>query len=223
VKSIACVVLGLALAAPAAAQSPTPRPPQRPAAPPAPALAIRGFAMATEQSFAAIDTFDATLGKTYGPFFGGGVQLLIHDRFFVEASLSRFQQDGERAYLSGGQAFKLGIPLTATITPFELTGGYRFRLKRHPKVRPYLAAGVGSYSYKETSQFSEAGEDVDTRHVGFAANGGAEFRLQRWVGLAVDVHYTHVPGILGTGGVSQQAGESDLGGVAGRVRFVVGR
>jgi hypothetical protein len=32
-----------------------------------------------------------------------------------------------------------------------------------------------------------------------------------------------VPGILGTGGVSQQAGESDLGGVAARVKLVVGR
>jgi hypothetical protein len=219
VKSIACLILGLALAAPAAAQRPAPRP----AAQPAPAVSIRPFVIATELSFAAIDTFDATFGKTYGPFFGGGVQVVIHDSVFVEASASRFQQTGERAYLSGGQAFKLGIPLTATITPLEVTGGYRFRLRRLPKVRPYLAAGVGSYSYQETSQFSEAGEDVDARHAGFVANGGAEFRLQRWVGLAVDVQYTHVPGILGTGGVSQQAGESDLGGVAARLKLVVGR
>jgi hypothetical protein len=219
VKSIAGLILGLALAAPAAAQRPAPRP----AAEPAPALSIRPFVMATELSFAAIDTFDATFGKTYGPFFGGGVQVVIHDSFFVEASASRFRQTGERAYLSGGKAFKLGIPLTATITPFELTGGYRLRLKQVPKVRPYLAAGLGSYSYQETSQFSEAGEDVDARHVGLVVNGGAEFRLQRWVGLAVDVQYTHVPGILGTGGVSQQAGESDLGGVAARLKLVVGR
>ncbi len=41
--------------------------------------------MATEQSFAAVDTFDATFGKSYGPFFGGGVQVVIHDRFFVGA------------------------------------------------------------------------------------------------------------------------------------------
>jgi outer membrane protein W len=219
VKSIACVMLGLALAAPAAAQRPAPRP----VAPPAPALSIRGFVVATEQSFAAIDTFDATLGKTYGPFFGGGVQVVIHDSFFVEASVSRFRQTGERAYLSGGKAFQLGIPLTATVTPLEVTGGYRFRLRRYPNLRPYLAVGVGSYSYQETSQFSEAGEDVDARHAGVVANGGAEFRLQRWVGLAVDVQYTHVPGILGAGGVSQQAGESDLGGVAARVKLVVGR
>ena len=218
-KSIACVVLGLALAAPAAAQRPAPRP----VAQPAPALSIRPFVFATEQSFAAIDTFDAGFGKTYGPFFGGGVQVVAHDSFFVEASVSRFRQTGERAYLSGGKAFKLGIPLTATITPLEVTGGYRFRLRRYPKLRPYIAVGVGSYSYEETSQFSEAGEDVDARHAGVVANGGAEFRLQRWVGLAVDVQYTHVPGILGAGGVSQQAGESDLGGVAARVKLVVGR
>jgi len=54
-------------------------------------------------------------------------------------------------------------------------------------------------------------------------NGGAAFRLHRWVGLAVDLQYSHVPGILGNGGVSQQAGESNLGGVAARFKLVVSR
>jgi hypothetical protein len=54
-------------------------------------------------------------------------------------------------------------------------------------------------------------------------NGGAEFRLHRWIGVGVDAEYTHVPGILGQGGISQQAGESDLGGVAARVKLIVGR
>jgi outer membrane protein W len=204
------LTLVLAAAAPAAAQD-------------APALSIRPFVMATEQSFAAIDTFDATFGKTYFPFFGGGVQVVVNDRFFVEAGASRFRQTGERAYLSGGKAFKLGIPLTATITPLEITAGYRFRLPPLPRVRPYAAAGFGSYAYQETSSFAQAGEDVDTRHSGFVVNGGAEFRLHTWVGLAVDVQYSHVPGILGNGGVSQQAGEGDLGGVAARFKLVVGR
>jgi opacity protein-like surface antigen len=210
VRRIVFLVAGLACAAPALAQDP-------------PALSIRPFVMATEQSFAAIDTFDASFGKTYFPFFGGGVQVVIDDRFVAEVSASRFRQTGERAFLSGGKPFKLGIPLTATITPFEITGGYRFRLRQFPRVRPYAGAGVGSYAYRETSSFSEAGEDVDTRHSGYVVNGGAEFRLQRWVGLAVDVQYSHVPGILGAGGISQQAGESDLGGVAARVKLVVGR
>lgn len=203
------LMVGLAIAAPAAAQGP-------------PALSIRPFVMATEQSFAARDTFDATFGRITMPFFGGGVQIVVNDGFFAEITASRFRQTGERAFLSGGKAFKLGIPLTATITPLEISGGYRFTLGQFPRVRPYAAGGYGNYSYQETSSFADAGEDVDTSHGGYVVNGGAEFRLHRWVGLAVDVQYSHVPGILGTGGVSQQAGESDLGGVAARFKLVVG-
>lgn len=208
--SLGLSLVCLCLAAPAAAQDP-------------PALSIRPFVMATEQSFAAIDTFDATFGKSYFPFFGGGVQVVINDRFFVEASASRFRQTGERAYLSGGKAFKLGIPLTATITPLEISAGYRFNLRPLPRVRPYAAVGYGSYAYQETSDFALPGEDVDTKHGGYLVNGGAEVRLHTWVGLAIDVQYNQVPGILGNGGVSQQAGESDLGGVAARFKLVIGR
>jgi outer membrane protein W len=204
------LVAALAVASPAAAQDP-------------PAVSIRPFVMATEQSFTAIDTFDATFGKTFAPFVGGGVQVVVHDGVFVELVASRFRQTGQRAYLSGGRAFGLGIPLTATITPVEVSAGYRFTLRALPRVRPYAAAGVGSYGYKETSEFSEPGEDVDTRHTGFVVNGGVEFRAHTWVGVGIDVQYSQVKGILGNGGVSQQAGESDLGGVAARLKLVIGR
>ena len=207
---IVFLLLGLTLAAPAAAQD-------------EPSLSIRPFFLVTDQSFAAVDTFDAAFGKTYFPFFGGGGQVVFKGTYFVEITASRFQENGERSYFSGGKAFKLGIPLTATITPIEVTGGYRFRLPTLPRVRPYVAAGFGSYGYQETSSFADAGDNVDTRHAGFVVNGGAEFRLHRWVGVAVDVQYTHIPGILGTGGVSQQTGESDLGGVAARFKAIVGR
>jgi outer membrane protein W len=148
---------------------------------------------------------------------------VFNDGPFVEATASRFREEGHRAFFSNGRAFQLGIPLTATITPFEISAGYRFHLKQSPRVLPYVAAGAGSYAYQETSSFSDPADDVDTRHVGFLANAGAEFRLSRWVGLAVDVQYTHVTGIIGTAGVSEQAGESDLGGIAGRFKLVVGR
>jgi hypothetical protein len=210
VTRIVFLLLGLTLAAPAAAQD-------------EPSLSIRPFFLVTDQSFAAVDTFDAAFGKTYFPFFGGGGQVVFKGTYFVEITASRFQENGERSYFSGGKAFKLGIPLTATITPIEVTGGYRFRLPTLPRVRPYVAAGFGSYGYQETSSFADAGDNVDTRHAGFVVNGGAEFRLHRWVGVAVDVQYTHIPGILGTGGVSQQTGESDLGGVAARFKAIVGR
>jgi opacity protein-like surface antigen len=196
------------LAAPASAQ-------------PAPSLAIRPFALFSEQSFAAKDTFEATFGQRYQPFFGGGVDVVFHDRLYVTLAASRFKKDGQRAFRSGGVNYELGIPLTATITPIELTGGYRFHLGRN--IRPYVGAGVGSWSYKETSGFANAGDDVDTRHVGFVADAGAEFHVAKWIRLGADAEYTHVPGILGQGGISQPAGEDDLGGVAARLRVIVGR
>jgi len=61
------------------------------------------------------------------------------------------------------------------------------------------------------------------RHSGFVVTGGAEFRMARWLGITGDVHYTHVAGILGSGGISKDLGENDFGGVAGRIRVVFGR
>ena len=200
----------LASAAPVAAQDP-------------PAISIRPFALATGEAFAATDTFNAVFGKKFFPLVGGGVQVVVHDRFFVELSASRLSQTGQRAFINLGKTFQLGIPLTATVQPFEVTGGYRFRLKKTTRVRPYVAAGFGSYGYTETSPFANPGDDVSVRHIGTLVNGGFEVRVHRWVGIAGDVQYTHVPGILGTAGVSQQAKEDDLGGVAVRVKVVIGR
>ena len=95
----------------------------------------------------------------------------------------------------------------------------------HPNQRfvPYVGAGVGTYAYKESSPSSDPDENVETRHHGFIVGGGVEFRLHRWIRLGVDEQYTHIPGILGLAGVSKSAAENDLGGVALRVKLVVGR
>ena len=199
----------LALASPAAAQDP-------------PALSIRPFVMGAQQTFTASETFDAVFETTRGPFFGGGVQVVIADRIVIEAGASRFKQDGERVFrTNAGSIFRLGIPLTATIVPFELTGGYRFPVSE--RVRPYVAAGFGSYSYKETSEFADDPENLDVRKSGFVVNGGAEIRLHRWMAVAADVQYSRIKGILGDGGISEQVGEDDLGGVSLRFKFIVGR
>jgi opacity protein-like surface antigen len=208
VKTTVLLLCGLVLAVPAAAQDPPP-------------LSIRPFVVGTVQSFAAKETFKAAFDTAAAPFFGGGVQVVLWDRFVAEVGASRFRKTGQRAFLSGGQTFKLGIPLTATITPVEVTGGYRFPMWQH--ARPYVAAGIGSFGYKETASFADAGDDVDVRKTGFVANGGFEFRVHRWVGVSVDAQYSHVTGILGTAGISQQAGEKDLGGVAARFKLIVGR
>ncbi len=176
-----------------------------------------------EEAFAAVETFKAVFGRSYEPFFGGGLQVVFHGRYYVEVNASRFKKTGQRVFRNNGQNFSLGIPLTATITPIEIVGGYRFKPRQMPRVRPFLAAGVTVYSYKETSDFVDASDNIDTRHAGFAGTGGVEFRLGRWIGLSGDATYTHVTGILGQSGVSKEVGEKDLGGVGARVRLIIGR
>jgi opacity protein-like surface antigen len=209
VKHTVLLLSFLALASPAAAQDP-------------PSLSFRPFVMGAQQNFTASDTFDAVFETTRGPFFGGGVQVVFFDQFVVELGASRFRQTGERVFRTAtGSVFRLGIPVTATITPFEVTGGYRFPIWE--RVRPYVAAGVGSFAYKETSDFAEGSENLVTRETGLVVNGGAEVRLHRWIGVAADVEYSRVNGILGEGGISQQVGEDDLGGVSVRFKLIVGR
>ena len=212
-RIVTMCALALSLAATAAAQPPDETP----------SLSIRPLVFGSEQAFAAANTFDAVFGESRQPFFGGGIQVVLDGRIFVEADASRFKKTGERAFRSGGQNFRLGLPLTAEIRPLEITAGYRFHFAGMPRVIPYAAGGFGSYGYTETSPSSDPSENVDVRHSGVVLYGGAEFRLHRWIGVAAEVQYTHIPGILGSGGISLAAGEDDLGGVVGRVKFVVGR
>jgi opacity protein-like surface antigen len=186
-----------------------------------PAISFKPFFLATTEWLAANQTFDAVLGQSREPFWGGGVQVALRNGIYVEISASRFRKTGQRAFVFNGQTFPLGIPLTATITPLELTGGYRFRL--WPMVIPYAGIGISRYAYLETSDFADAADNVDTAHLGYLVVGGAEFRVHRWVGVGVDVQYTRVTGILGGGGISAELGENNLGGTALRLKVMVGR
>jgi hypothetical protein len=179
--------------------------------------------MGTEQLFSATDTFEAVFGQSHQSFFGGGVQIVVKRRYFAEVVASRFHQTGERAFIFNNQTFRLGLPLTAEVTPLEVIGGLRFDVRPNQRFVPYFGAGLGTYAYKESSPSSDPGENVDTRHRGFIVGGGVEFRLHRWIRLHVDEQYTHIPGILGLAGVSKASAEDDLGGVALRVKIVVGR
>lgn len=186
-----------------------------------PALALRPFVMATGEAFTAKETFKAAFGQATQLFYGGGLELVSREGFYLDVAASRFKKTGQRAFRANGQSFPLGLPLLVTITPVELTAGYRLAVSK--RVVPYFGVGGGSYRYEETSDFSDPGENIDTRRAGFLATGGVELRAARWVGVGADVQYTHVNGILGQGGISKEAGEHDLGGVAVRLRVTVGR
>ena len=211
------LLLTLMVAAPLAGQTRRPAPSAK-----EPPFFLHPFFLASGEQFAASKTFDAAFGtESLRPFWGGGVQIGLRRNLFVEIAVSHFSATGERAFVAGGQAFPLGIPLTATITPFEVTGGYRYRLSK--VIVPYVGVGVGSYAYSERSSFNDTGEDVSESHAGFIVLGGIEFRVHRWVGVGVDAEYTHVTGILGDAGISQAFGEHDLGGTSVRVKILVGR
>jgi Outer membrane protein beta-barrel domain len=201
-----------------------------------PQITLRPFLDVSAEAFTASRTFDAVFGSRSAPFWGGGLQVVAgHGRFYGEVGASRLlkkngQLVGTRAFVTDGVAYQLGIPLRATIRPIEVVGGYRFNVS--PRLVPYVGAGAGHYHYTEQSDFADASENVDVSHVGAIFQAGAEIRVHRWIGVAADAHYTHVPDILGVNGVSQQfavqagsnaAREKDLGGWAVRLKVVVGR
>jgi hypothetical protein len=208
-------------------QRPQPRtaPVFRPAPPlvPDPPFSFRPFVMGSEEAFAAVETFKGTFGQSYEPFFGGGLQVVFNGKYYVEVNASRFKKTGQRAFLNNGETFGLGIAQTVTITPLEVLVGYRFKPRQMPRVRPYVAGGLAWYAYQQVSDFVDPADNVDTQHAGFAGQAGVEFRLHRWVGISGDVDFTHVGGIIGQGGISKDAGENDLGGVAARLRLIIGR
>jgi len=201
------------------------RPPRRPDPPPLPppTLEVGGFAMLGLMNFTATDTFDA-LGSPIGSIYGGGVTVgLPLGGLFVSLGGWRFSQRGERVFLFDDEVISLGIPTKITITPIELSGGWRFRLRRSPQFRPYVSGGISSYRYQEVSDFATDAENVDERFTGFHLAGGAEFRVERWVGVGMELSWSSVPDAIGDAGVSKAFNETNLGGAAIRMKITIGR
>jgi len=216
--ALAVFVCACGIACPAAAQEPVKIPAL------APDVAVRPFFLFTEQRFAASETFEAVFEKSVLPYWGGGAQVAFSNGLYFEGTLSYFSREGSRAFAFEGVAFPLGIPLQASIMPIEVSAGFRFGAEWSGRIIPYIGAGYGSYSYKESSDFDVDGSgDVSEHGNGFLVVGGAEIRIHPWVVVSADAQYTHVGGILGTGGISQALGEDDLGGIAARFRIIIGR
>jgi len=199
------------------------QPPTAPA-PRSRAIEIGGFAMFGQINFAASESFDAIIGDPAGPLLGGGAHVgLPFGGLFVEVGGWKFNDDGERAFVSNGQVVSLGIPVEITLTPIEISGGWRFRFNKIPRLLPYAAGGFSSYGYKETSQFAATTEDLEERFNGYHILGGAEVKLLRWLGIAGEVAWTTIPDSIGEAGVSAAFNETDLGGTSFRMKITVGR
>jgi hypothetical protein len=185
-------------------------------------VGVRGVATLGNITFQAQESFDTILDRHSGPIVGGGVQVLLPRDVFVEVAASRFAQEGERAFVTeAGDVFRLGIPVNVTITPVEITGGWRYRQWR--RVVPYGGVGYSSYGYRETSDFAGAEDDVTERFGGVHFIGGAEFQAVRWLAIGGEILWSSVPNALGRGGASAVFNEDNLGGTTLRVKFSVGR
>jgi hypothetical protein len=187
-------------------------------------VSIHGYAMFGRISFTASDSFDAVLGESAGAIYGGGARVgLPYGGLFVDVGAWRFSGEGERVFVSGGEVVPLGIPMEVTITPVEISAGWQFRLRQAPRVTPYVAGGITSYGYRETSDFSATTEDVDDRFTGYHVMGGATVRITRWLGVGGEFAWTTVPDAIGSAGVSAEFDEDNLGGTSLRLKIVVGR
>lgn len=217
-KTALVFVAALAVATPLAAQtrrSPRPRTTT-------PSVSLRPLLVVTAQRFAAAESFKAVFGRPLQPFFGGGLDVAFRGGLYIDATASRFKKTGQRAFQFNGRLFGLGVPLTVTETPLEVTAGYRHQAPRS-RVVPYVGGGVGIYRYQEAAEGNDPSENMDLRHAGYLAVGGVEFRVNSWVGVSGDLQYTRVPGILGANGISKEVNENNLGGVAFRFRTIIGR
>ncbi len=184
--------------------------------------------LAGVQTFSAAESFDAILGTSSGIVYGGSAGVLIGRHVFVDVQVSRFRADGSRVFISEqGERFDLGIPTTVTVTPIDISAGWRFAgaPRRGPNGRPrfrlvpYAGAGVGIQRYAETSEFAESRDDVHESHGSYHVIGGVELPFTTHVGAQVDAVYRWVPDAIGTSGVSDHFDESDLGGAQIRFRI----
>jgi hypothetical protein len=269
VRRLITTVLLMSIALPAYGQTkpPPPQPgePQKPATPAQPAppakpasqakspaqnpspIRVRGVVTFGAAAFQAQESFEAILGSRSGPVYGGGGQLLLPWDFYAEVGVWHFSSDGERAFIGPNEEiFPLGVPLDVSITPIEITGGWRYRHCPQPprppgtprtkqpartapaarpcapKVIPYVGGGLSLYKYTETSELADATEDVDERFTGFHLLGGAEVRVHRWIAVGGEIGWSSVPDAL-DGGVAAAFDEDNLGGVMFRVKLAIGR
>ena len=158
------------------------------------------------------DTEKAIFDRKHG--FGAGLGLSLNRgkrwRFGVEAR--RIRRDGERAFAADrtSEAFRLGHPLTFTMT--EGLASVAFRFGRIGPVSPYVGLGAGVVSWKERSDIAGLIEKSSGSSGVFEGRVGLE-RQQGALRLGLEAGLTFAPNAVGVGGISRVYEEDDLGGL----------
>ena len=198
----------------------------RPPAVPArrPPIGFRAYAWSDATEMAAADTFDATLGTTRMTGLGGGGEVLrLWRGVFARAGISTSSAAGERVVVFEREAIPLGIPMHVRLTPLEIGGGWRTDFGRQRAVGVYGGGALIRMHFEQTSDFAQSGEDIDQTTSGFAAFGGVDYTIARWIVIGAEGQYRSIPNAIGQDGASKAFGENDLGGLTFRVVFGIRR
>jgi len=195
-----------ACAAPAAAQS----------AATGSGVGFRAYGLFDTTATAASKSFDAVFGSSSLFSVGGGAEIDVWRQLFLRIAASRVQRTGSRAFVDdSGNVFSLNIPLTATLTPIEAGGGWRFAGKS--RLTPYIGGAFVSLGYQETSTFAQAGDAVDERYTGAEGFGGVDITIAKGFFFGGEAQYRHIAVPASSSSVMPQFNDKDLGGFTARV------
>ena len=233
----------LAAAIPAAAQSPAPgssdsamfRSPDRPMfqaasmrrRPPVKKqkIGVRVYGIVEDEMLAATKSFSAVLGTSRVLHVGAGADILHlgGGGAFARVDGTHASRSGSRVFVDSTQhAFSLNVPITVSMTPIEIGGGWRFMaFDRRGRIVPYVGATGVWLRYGESSALADPGDDVRVTLKGASLFGGVEVTARRLC-VAVEGVYRYLPNAIGAAGASGAFNEDNLGGTAIRVRFGIG-
>ena len=181
-------------------------------------IGFAGFGQFGYTRFSAQNSFQAITGTGGGAVVGGGAEVRIGS-LFLGGSIDRYTQTGQRVLVIDREVFGLGVPDTISLVPMTALAGWRFE---HANATPYLAGGIGTVLFKEESVTADPSENIRTHFTSYHVLGGVEFR-NGWVATAFEVEYSRIPDSIGVGGASAAFQETNLGGVVGRIKILVGR
>jgi hypothetical protein len=214
-KRLALCVLVLLIASSASAQSRagSTRPAQdRPG--------ISAFGIFDQLTIASSKTFDAVFGTSSTRAAGAGAEVQnIWRHVFLRVAASKATITGERVVVVNSTVYRLGTKLTVDMQPTEAGAGWRFVSKNsRGRFVPYVGAAVVFLSYKETSDFADAGENVAETFKGYGVFGGVDVKVARQLFLGVEAQHRSIKTTPSANSAAASFSETDFGGTVLRLK-----
>jgi hypothetical protein len=205
--------------------APTPKATSALAHPGGPPLGAQAFAAIDFNAFAASKTFNAVFGSSVILGYGGGVDITsVWKDLFVRVAVTRISKTGSRVFVNGSDVFPLnGQPAKLSMTPIEAGAGWRYRLKKHRMLTPYIGGAALIVPYRVDYPTSTDLNESET-FTGGEFFGGVQYAITKVLVLGGEGQYRLLPNALQSNLASSAAAafnETQGGGFTGRVTIGV--